>query len=1053
MKAWYQIKMKTLLPLVLVAVGMFAAGSVLAGGGEVKSHQKISSDEGNFGDTLDPGDRFGSSATSLEDLDGDGVVDIAVGARFDYDGCGGDFCSHGAVWVLFLNSDGTVKAYQKISSTYGNFAGELDDRDEFGCSVASLGDLDDDGVVDIAVGADRDGDGGARRGAVWVLFLNSDGTVKAYQKISDTEGNFIGTLDNSDYFGISTTSPGDLDGDGVSDLAVGAIYDDDGGSNRGAVYVLNLNSDGTVKAHQKISDTEGGFTGTLDDNCGFGGSVTSLGDLDGDGVGDLAVGALGDDDGGDRRGAVWVLFLNSDGTVKTHQKISDTEGNFTGTLDDVDFFGCSVTSLGDLDGDGVNDISVGAYSDDDGGAGPFADRGAVWVLFLNGDGTVKAHQKISDTEGNFTGTLDDLDNFGISVTSLGDLDGDGIVDLAAGANGIVGTGVVWVLRLESDGTVKAHQKISDTEDNFTGKLDPFDLFGSSVTPLGDLDGDGVSDLAVGAPRDYDGGPLRGAVWVLFLDGGGAVEAYQKISDTEGNFTGTLDDEDHFGNSVTSVGDLDGDGVIDLAVGAYFDDDGGLDRGAVWVLFLNSDGTVKAHQKISDSEGNFAGALDDFDKFGSSLASMGDLDGDGVGDLAVGASDDDDGGNSCGAVWVLFLNSDGTARAHQKISRVEGNFTGVLDADDGFGASIISVGDLDGDGMGDLAVGALGDDDGGASCGAAWVLFLNSDGTVKAHQKISRTEGNFTGVLDVDDRFGASITSLGDFDGDSVADLAVGAVGDADGGSPRGSVWVLVLNSDGTVKAHQKISDTEGNFAGTLDPDDDFGSSVASLGDLDGDGVVDIAVGAADDDDGGRGHGAVWVLFLEGGGVPVALQSYDSRWTGDHVEVTWLLREVRSGVAFEVSRRVGSGGSYRPVSDPEIVQNENEFVFIDRSIEPRRTYNYRVLVMEDGEVVTSFETTISVPSVTFALEQNYPNPFNPSTQIRFSIDRDAVVQLSIYDVSGKLVRTLVNRTLKAGAYVETWDGRDTQGSNVASGIYFYHLTDRKKSLTRKAVLLR
>ena len=160
---------------------------------------------------------------------------------------------------------------------------------------------------------------------------------------------------------------------------------------------------GWVLSHQKISDTEGGFTGTLHDLNRFATSMAALGDLDGDGVGDLAVGARWDNDGGTEHGAVWILFLKRDGTVKSHQKISDTAGGFTGILDDQDHFGSSMASLGDLDGDGVGDLAVGGALDDDGGGG----RGAVWVLFLNPDGTVKWHQKISSTEGGFTGALDD----------------------------------------------------------------------------------------------------------------------------------------------------------------------------------------------------------------------------------------------------------------------------------------------------------------------------------------------------------------------------------------------------------------------------------------------------------------------------------------------------------------------------------------------------------------------------------------------------------------------------------------------------------------------
>ena len=326
-------------------------------------------------------------------------------------------------------SDGTVDTEQKISDTAGGLVASLDNSDYFGGAVTGIGDVDGDGINDIAVGAFFDDDGGTNRGAVYVLFLNADGTVKAEQKISDTAGGLAATLDNSDTFGESVAGIGDLDGDGINDIAVGAWGDDDGGTNRGAVYVLFLNADGTVKAEQKISDTAGGLAAILDDTDEFGIAVVGIGDVDGDGINDIAVGARGDDDGGTGRGAAYVLFLNADGTVKAEQKISDTAGGLAASLDNSDQFGRAVAGIGDLDGDGINDIAVGAFLDDDGGS----DRGAVYVLFLNADGTVKAEQKISDTAGGLAATLGNDDRFGVAVAGIGDGDGDGINDIAVGA--------------------------------------------------------------------------------------------------------------------------------------------------------------------------------------------------------------------------------------------------------------------------------------------------------------------------------------------------------------------------------------------------------------------------------------------------------------------------------------------------------------------------------------------------------------------------------------------------------------------------------------------
>lgn len=407
----------------------------------------------------------------------------------------------------------------------------------------------------------------------------------------------------------------------------------------------------------------------------------------------------------------------------------------------------------------------------------------------------------------------------------------------------------------------SEQKISDTAGNFGGNLSLGDQFGGAITELGDLEGDGVTDLAVGAPFDDDNGQDQGAVWILFMDNDGRVDVEQKISGDEGNFAGDLSSNDNFGSAVAGIGDLDGDGVLDLAVGAPLDDDGGLDRGAIWILFLETDGKVREFQKISMEAGGFTGNLDSGDQFGSAIANIGDLNGDGVIDLAVGANQDNDGGIDKGAIWILFMNTDGTVNATQKISEKEGGFNGNLNLNDQFGNTVTSVGDLDGNGVIDLAVGANLDNDGGPDRGAVWILFLKNDGTVDSEQKISQSKGNFEGILNDEDQFGSSIASIGDLDGDGVTDLAVGAKQNDDGGPNRGAIWILFMENDGKVKNESVISSTAGNFGGSLDDDDQFGSAVADIGDLNADGVRDIAVGAPLDDDGGIDNGATWIIFL------------------------------------------------------------------------------------------------------------------------------------------------------------------------------------------------
>lgn len=395
-----------------------------------------------------------------------------------------------------------------------------------------------------------------------------------------------------------------------------------------------------------------------------------------------------------------------------------------------------------------------------------------------------------------------------------------------------------------------------------------DQFGLGTTNIGDLDKDGIPDLAVSAPGDDTGGDRRGAVYILLLNADGSAKSSVKIADGQGGIPAdTFSNVDNFGIDLCPLGDLDGDDVIDLAVTAYRDDTGGDQRGALYILFLNANGTVKSFSKIADGAGGIpSNTLMDGDQFGHSIAYLGDVDEDLVPDVAVGAPLDDTNGDGRGAIHILYLTTSGTVKSMTKIADGVGGLAEETLADtDNFGITVASLGDVDGDGNIELAVGARNDDTGGPNIGAVHILFLNSAESVITTTKITNGTGGLPiGTLENDDSFGRSVSGLGDLNGDSIPDLAVGTPSDNTGGSGRGAVYFLFLNQGGTVDSFNKIADGTGGLpSDTLVNIDGFGANLEVIGDIDGDRIQDIAVGSFNDDTGGNARGAVYVIHLDG----------------------------------------------------------------------------------------------------------------------------------------------------------------------------------------------
>lgn len=478
--------------------------------------------------------------------------------------------------------------------------------------------------------------------------------------------------------------------------------------------------------------------------------------------------------------------------------------------------------------------------------------------------------------------------------------------------------------MAQNGTVINQRKVSDTTANFTGVLGGGVNFGTGVVAIGDLNGNGISELVVGA---YDAGN-KGAVYTMFMNSVGGVDSFKTITEGVGGFTGTLGSGNRFGYSVGLIGDLDQDNVPDIVVSSELDDDGGSDRGAVWIVYLKSDGTVKSHTKISSTtQGSLlaspAYGIKDLDRFGSEVEGIGDLDGDTIPDIAVSAIFSDYGGNNTGGVWILFLNRNGTVKNYSFIGKQIGGLNANITNFTFWGSGLANIGDLDGDNVQDLVVGQELEDGGGTDKGALWILYMNTNGTVKSYRELrSNLSGTGLPVLGNSSYFGSACAGLGDIDGDQIPDIAVGANGTD---SQRGAVYILMMNTNGTIKTFQKISYNSGGSGLPLDANDLFGNSVANIGDYNGDGKTDIAVGAAFDDDGGSDKGAVYILNLQGVPTNCVTASFtNSNSTiclGDtvtfnstsfglgNINYTWKLNGATVGTSASLQYAFGAAGTY------------------------------------------------------------------------------------------------------------------------------------------------
>jgi len=460
--------------------------------------------------------------------------------------------------------------------------------------------------------------------------------------------------------------------------------------------------------------------------------------------------------------------------------------------------GFSVASAGDINGDGIDDVIIGA---------PFGGNqaGAAYVVFGSRTpfGPSFDLSDLTGANGFRIGAPGATARTGYSVASAGDVNGDGIDDLIVGSpqtdvNGAL-SGAAYVV-FGRDTGFSANFEVS-TLDGSNGfrmlGVSTGDTAGLSVASAGDFNDDGFADFIVGAPSADPNVAGAGASYVVFGRDTGFGPSLD-LSALNGSDGFRIDGPSlgDFAGRVASAGDVNGDGIDDLIIGAISADVDGLTAGAAFVVFGSSD-PFGATLNLADLDGTNGFRISGRaagDRTGGAVAAAGDINGDGIGDLIIGAREADPNGEKSGASYVVFGRDTGFAPNLDlaTLDGTDGFRIAGLAAYDYAGHAVSAAGDLNGDGIDDLVVSSPLADSNGSGSGATYVIFGTTGGFAGDFDlsALNGTNGFRLSGVAIPDFSGYAVASAGDFNGDGLDDLIVGAVRGREGGQYAGTSYII-----------------------------------------------------------------------------------------------------------------------------------------------------------------------------------------------------------------------------------------------------------------------
>lgn len=693
---------------------------------------------------------FTSSISEAGDVNGDGFDDIIIGAEN----------SNGATGRAYIFYGGT-----NMNSTPDVILSGLAGNNYFGSAVSGGGDVNFDGYDDVVVGS--------RGNQVAYVFYG--GAVMNNVPDVTLTGNLNG-------FGSSVAIAGSVNGDVYDDVLVGANLD--GPNDEGMVYLFL----GSASMNNTFDQT---FTGP-GINARYGSLVSPAGDVNSDGYDDFLVGGLNPS----------FLILDTKGRVDLFLGSPSVDNIPDAVMIGLDAnyqLGGSMSDIGDYNKDGYDDYAVTSFP---------AKR---VYMFFGGTSTDNIPELVLAGEDVNTNIY-----FGMSVSTAGDMNGDGYPEIIAGGYGLSTQGYVYVFSYT--------QTITDIHDAVFDGEAAGDWMGYAIASAGDVNSDGYSDVIVGARLNDAPGLDAGRAYIYF--GGNPMDFVPDV------ILNGLTAGDQFGFSVAGTGDVNGDGYGDVIVGAPLNDAAGTDAGRAYIYYGGASMNNLVDVVLT---GEFSG-----NQFGFRVAGAGNFNGDNFGDIwqdvIIGSPYNDAGGTHAGRAYVYF-------GGYTMNNVVDVVITGAA-AFNNLGVSVAAAGDVNGDTYGDIIVGASGSDVAATDAGQAFIYY----GSMFPDNAADVTmNGSAAG-----DWFGYSVASAGDVNADGYKDVVVGAFRNDQRAVDAGRAYVfyggLPMNNAADM-----------NYYGE-NTNDWFGICVASAGDVNSDGLSDIIVGSVFNDAGGTDAGRAYIYF-------------------------------------------------------------------------------------------------------------------------------------------------------------------------------------------------